>query len=309
MNILLITLAWPAQGQTNIYKDLMAEFLDNGHKVYVLATLEKRFGKKSVVYKDDGINVHRIACGNITKTGYIEKTISLLLLNNLLISADQSNFDKGFFDLILISTPSITLSTVARKLKKRHNSFVYLLLKDMWPQDSVDLGVIKKGGLIWRFFRHYEKKTYKTADKIGCMSPAAVNFLLANNPELTNSKVEVCPNSLKEYQHTEFDKKLLLEKYDIPRKKTLLIYGGNISLSHGIDFLIDCIEYVQESAVHFVIIGSGTHFNHVKRRINENNLSNITLLERLPSTDYQKLLSATDVGIALLHPKIGRAHV
>ncbi len=303
MKIFLITLAWPDKWQTNIYKDLLAEFNDNGHEVFVLTTLEKRFGNKTMVCKDNGIKVHRVACGNITKTGYYEKTVSLLLLNKLLSDADNKYFKEFIFDLILVTTPSITFSKVVKKLKKRHHSFVYLLLKDMWPQGSVDLGVIKKKGLIWRFFRHYEKTMYKTVDKIGCMSEAAVSFLLNNNPGLDSSKVEVCPNSLKEYQHKDFDKTLLLEQYNIPLNKPLIIYGGNISISHGVDFLLDCIEHVKESIVHFIVVGSGTHFYNVKRYIDDNNLTNITLLERLPSSDYQKLLSCADVGMALLNPK------
>lgn len=299
--ILLLTLAWPIKGQTNIYKDLMDEFFDNGHEVFVLTTLERRFGKKSLFYTDNGIKVHRVACGNITETGYVEKIVSLLLLNRLFISTDNRHFDNVFFDIILISTPSITLSSVAYKLKKRHKAFLYLLLKDMWPQGAVDAGVLKKNWPIWRFFRYHEKKMYKTADKIGCMSRAAIQFLLTNNPDVESRKVEVCPNSLRENQHQHLDKKPLLNRYNIPSNKLLIIYGGNISLSHGFDFLLECIDHVKTNNVHFVIVGSGTHFNKVKITINEKNLDNITLLKRLPYTDYRKLLACADFGIVLLN--------
>jgi glycosyltransferase involved in cell wall biosynthesis len=302
--ILLLTLSWPSNSNSNLYKDLMREFKNQGHEVYVLTTLEKRFGNENSVENDEGIYVHRIACGNITKTGFVEKTISLLKLNRLLIEANKKVFADVMFDLIIVSTPSITFAPVVKILKRKNDAFIYLLLKDMWPQGAVDLGVIKKFGLVWCFFRRYEKSMYKISDKIGCMSKGAVDFLLLNNSKLSSNKVEVCPNSLAKYKSIDSNSSDIYTTYNIPTDKILFIYGGNISLSHGIDFLLDCIRTVKgNKKIHFIIVGSGTHFENVKKIILRDSLFNVTLLDRLPSNDYQKLLSISDFGIALLNPR------
>lgn len=302
--ILLLTLAWPSKSNTNLYKDLMREFQNNGHEVYVLTTLEKRFGKVSTFENDEGISVNRIASGNITKTSFIEKTISLLLLNRLLIRYEKQNFQQNFFDLIIVTTPSITLAPVVKYLKSRHNAFVYLLLKDMWPQGPVDLGAIKKYGPVWQFFRRFEKKMYRTADKIGCMSKGAAEFLLSNNRQLSINKVEVCPNSLAEVTGDISNLNEVYTLYNIPTNKILIIYGGNISLSHGFEFYLECIKESKASnKVHFIIIGSGTHYAKVKSIIKDDQIENVTLLDRLPSNDYQRILNISDFGVALLNPK------
>lgn len=223
--ILLLTLAWPSKSNTNLYKDLMREFQYNGHEVYVLTTLEKRFGKVSTFENDEGISVNRIASGNITKTPFIEKTISLLALNGSFIKANKEIYPKNFFDLIIVTTPSITLAPVVKYLKKRHNAFIYLLLKDMWPQGPVDLGAIKKYGPVWQFFRWFEKNMYRTADQIGCMSKAAAEFLLSNNRQLSINKVEVCPNSLAESAGNLSNLNEVYTLYNLPTNKILIIYG------------------------------------------------------------------------------------
>ena len=110
----------------------MREFKNQGHEVYVLTTLEKRFGNENSVENDEGIYVHRIACGNITKTGFVEKTISLLKLNRLLIEANKKVFADVMFDLIIVSTPSITFAPVVKILKRKIDAIIYLLLIVLW---------------------------------------------------------------------------------------------------------------------------------------------------------------------------------
>ena len=72
----------------------------------------------------------------------------------------------------------------------------YLLLKDIFPQNAVDLGMFSKGGLLYRMFRKKEERLYQLSDYIGCMSPANVDYILRHNREVDIHRVEVCPNSI-----------------------------------------------------------------------------------------------------------------
>ena len=74
----------------------------------------------------------------------------------------------------------------------------YLLLKDIFPQNAVDLGMMTKTGvkgMLYKLFRKKEKELYRISDFIGCMSPANVRFVLEHNPEVKAEKVEIAPNS------------------------------------------------------------------------------------------------------------------
>ena len=97
---------------------------------------------------------------------------------------------------MLYSTPPITFERVVQFIKRRDGAKTYLLLKDIFPQNAVDLKVFGKRSPLYRHFRNKEKKLYKNADYIGCMSPANVEYILRNNPELSKEVVEVCPNSI-----------------------------------------------------------------------------------------------------------------
>jgi glycosyltransferase involved in cell wall biosynthesis len=302
VNILFLTLVWPEDNEHNIYTDLMEEFRDANHSVYVVAARERRVGKPSECSMENGIRILRVKCGNIQKTNPLEKGISSFLLGYQMLAAIKKHYSNIRFDLIIYSTPPITLAGAIETLKKKHNAKTYLLLKDIWPQGPVDMGVIKKGGLVWHYFRRKEKHIYKISDYIGCMSPANVRYVLEHNKDITTDKVEECPNSIKPRGiNAHVDSREVRKKYGIPEDAVVFIFGGNLGKPQGVSFLIDAAEQiVNKINIFFVIVGSGSEFLSIKKTIKERNLTNILLIERLPKVEYEELCKACDVGLILL---------
>ena len=143
-------------------------------------------------------------------------------------------FSKIKFDLILYTTPPITFVSAVEYVKKRDNAKTYLLLKDIFPQNAVDIGMMSKAGvkgLLYKHFRTQEKKLYRVSDRIGCMSQANVDYVINHNPEVDSSKVEVCPNSIEVIDKSvdKETKNAIRTKYDIPLdKKYLFTVRGNM---------------------------------------------------------------------------------
>lgn len=136
---------------------------------------------------------------------------------------------------------------VVEYIKRRDHARTYLLLKDIFPQNAVDIGILKKSGLkglIYRYFRAKEKKLYAISDRIGCMSQANVDYLLRQDPELDPAKVELCPNSVEPLERTitAERRRELREKYGIPQDKTVFLYGGNLGRPQGVPFIMDCLR-------------------------------------------------------------------
>ena len=98
--------------------------------------------------EDNGIHILRVKIGNITKTkNLVKKGVSTLLLDYQYKKAIKKYLKHVNFDLVLYSTPPITLSSVINHIKKKHNARTYLLLKDIFPQNAVDLGMLSKTGI------------------------------------------------------------------------------------------------------------------------------------------------------------------
>ena len=246
-----------------IYTDLMRKFRDEGHNVYIVTPIERQFGKSTSFYEQDGVHILQVRTLNIQKTNILEKGIGTIWLESQFKNAIKKYLDGIHFDLILYSTPPITLNKVILYLKKCNPQAIsYLLLKDIFPQNAVDLGMFSERSILYKIFRRKEIQLYKDSDFIGCMSPANVKFLLEHNPYIDEKKVEVAPNSLELKESQEkVDRKLIREKYHLPVDKPIFIYGGNLGKPQGIDFLIKCLDVNKErNDCHFLIVGNGTEY-------------------------------------------------
>ena len=309
MNILFITIVWPEENENNIFTDLMQEFVDHGHNVHVVCARERRTGNRTEYIDKNGLHLLRVRCGNIQKTNIIEKGISVALLNIQMMHALKKYLTNIKFDLILCSTPPITLSSLINKLKQKYKAKVYLLLKDIWPQGPVDIGGMRKGSLPWKYFRAKERQMYQNADFIGCMSPFGVRYLVTHNPDLTPANVEECPNSIRLRTVLTVDRDMMRKKYQIPDDATVFVFGGNLGKPQGLHFLIDVIKTINGNhKVYFLIVGSGTHYSMISEAFAEFKPSNAALFDRLPKDEYDKLVRICDVGLILLDKRYTIPH-
>ena len=176
--ILYLSTAFPKEEESaTIYTDLAEALTEQGYKVTVVATEEKRNGSKTELKKERGCRVLRVVTGNHYNVGLIEKGMTYILLEYQLRFAIRKFLGSEKYDLILFSAPPVTMTSVVAYAKKIYKAESFLMMKDIFPQNAVDLGMMKKNGLIYKYFRHKEKRMYKVSDYIGCMSEQNRKYL------------------------------------------------------------------------------------------------------------------------------------
>ena len=308
MKILFLALSFTEKGHTSSYENLLQEFRKNGDEIYVACAREKSSDTPAGLSELNGMQVLRVATGNVTgNVGIIEKGVSTLTIDSLFKRAIKKHFADVKFDLVLYPTPPITLVNTVKYVKKATGAVTYLLLKDIFPQNAVDLGMMSKTGLkgfIYKMFRKKEKKLYAVSDYIGCMSPANVKYVLTHNPDVKKEIVEVCPNCTvvpdKDPTLIEKDSTTIRKKYNIPEDAVIFLYGGNLGKPQGIPSLIECIKNQHNKKAYFIIVGQGTEFPKLEKFIKESKTSNCILLNYLPKAEYQELARNCDVGMIFL---------
>lgn len=309
MNVIFLTIT-SFQNITlrGIYPDLLRKFMEEGHKVYVVSPRERRYGIATGIESQSGAILLGVKTLNIQKTNVIEKGIGTVLLEYQFKSAIKKFLSDVSFDLILYSTPPITFPKVIQFLKRCNpKATTYLLLKDIFPQNAVDLKMMSKTGvkgILYRFFRKKEKKLYVLSDYIGCMSPANVEYVLKHNSEVVSDRVEVAPNSYQAQIPVSLSieqRNSIRSKYGLPLDCPVFIYGGNLGRPQGIPFLIKCLDAnANRSDCHFVVVGNGTEYSKLKNWFNSGKRPSISLFERLPKEDYDMLVRSCDVGLIFL---------
>lgn len=307
MNVLFMTLLNISNLEGHgIYEDLLKEFSKNGHDVYIVSATERRNGENTHFKDLKDCKILKVKTGNIQKTNIIEKGISTVLLERQFVGAIKTYLKNVRFDIILYSTPPITVANAVAYIKKRDGARTYLLLKDIFPQNAVDIGMMSdKGikGILFKFFKKKEEKLYTLSERIGCMSPANVEYILQHNPQVPPERVEVCPNSVEPIDMSVGieERRAMREKYGIPQDKTVFIYGGNLGKPQGIPFLIECLKSQKNNSdVFFLIVGDGTEYRLLEQFVKLSNQKNMKLMKRLPKEDYDRMVGSCDVGMIFL---------
>lgn len=307
MNVLFLTMSTEIDlGARGIYADLMRKFRNEGNKVYIVAPTQRREGKPTSLYEKNGATYLMVKTLNVQKTNVVEKGLGQVSIEYLFKRAIKKYLNKVKFDLILYSTPPITFTSVVEYVKKENPQAIsYLLLKDIFPQNAVDMGMMSETGvksLLYKFFRNKETALYKASDYIGCMSPANVEYVLKHNQWIDPKIVEVAPNSIELEESTgTIDITSILERYGLPTDKPVFIYGGNLGVPQGIPFLIECLEANKNRKdCHFVVVGSGTYYQQLANWYESNANTCVTVMKGLPKADYDILVRACQIGLIFL---------
>lgn len=300
--------------QRGIYQDLLRHFVVEGHKVYIVYPQERRLGKETSAYEKGGVHYLGVKSLNLRKSSVIEKGVGQVLVETQFKQAIKKFWTNEKFDLILYSTPPITLIGTIQYLKQRNpEAKTYLLLKDIFPQNAVDIGLMKTTGLkgiLYKYFRTKEKKLYAVSDYIGCMSPANVIYVLRHNPEITADRIEVAPNSVElmpelspadDRAKRQTMRNYMRSKYNIPVDKLIIIYGGNLGKPQGIPYLIDCLDAnANREDCFFLVVGTGTELSILAKWYDEKYPKNVKIMNGLPKSEYDELVAACDVGLIFL---------
>lgn len=302
-NILMITSEYPnISKSSNIYTDLAEALKNNGYSVTVAITEESKNIDKTQIFNENGIDVLRVKVGNIYNVSLIEKGITFLKSGFLLKQAIAKFLNKRNFDLVLFMSQPVTIANTVKWAMKKFKCPSYLMMKDIFPQNGVDIGIISKKSLIYLYFKKQEKNLYKTATIIGCMSEMNKKYLLEKNSYLKEEKMDIFPNTQKiENLDNQNYKYELREKYGISKDVVLAVYGGNLGKPQGVEFFIEVLnKYKNNTDINFLILARGTEKDRLYKFIEENNIKNVYKFDLLPREDYQAFLKECDIGLIFL---------
>ena len=228
-------------------------------------------------------------------------------------------FCKGVFakdarscDLMFISsTPPIqgAMAALVKKCRRDHIPFIYNL-QDIFPDSLVGTGLAKKDGLLWKIGRVIENFTYRNADKIIVISQDFKRNIMAKG--VPEEKIEVIYNWVDEQAVVRVprNENKLFEKYNLDPNKFYITYCGNIGLTQNMDLLLDVAkELSSEENIHFVLVGEGADKARVVKRVENENIKNVSFLPFQPYEDISHVFSLGNAGLIISKPGVGENSV
>lgn len=307
MKILIVTDSYPPEirSASHLMKELAEELRDRGHAVtiltcyprYNLAETEK-LPKVDEVTDENGVRVVRVHTPAHHRVNFFVRGFSQMVLPYLFWSKVKPLLKDGV-DSVIVYSPPLTLWWVGLFAKKRFGAKFVLNVQDIFPQNAIDLGVLRNP-LFVAFFEKIEKWAYDNADVVTVHSEGNREFLLRSG-KITSDKLITLHNwiEVKKYEAPErdgpFRKQLGL------KGKFVIFFGGVLGPSQGLDLVIDAAKRIRDHKdIAFLFVGDGTEKNKLVGLSSGYGLDNVIFHPFVSKEDYERLLKEMDVGLVCL---------
>lgn len=277
-------------------RDLAIEMLNQGHDPIVItpcAALKTGWKIETI----DKVTVLRLAALSTRDIGYIRRTLSEFSLSFLMLyRLRKSPFGKVPWDLVAWYSPTIFFGPLVWCLKRATGCRTYLILRDIFPEWALDLGLMRKG-FIYTFFKKIANIQYAVADTIGVQSPSNLPYL-SSWIEQPGKQVEVLHNWQAQSQNVGSTIKIAESSL---KDRKILIYIGNMGIAQGMDTLIELAKSLQDRKdLGFLFVGRGSEVHRLKARVASYKITNTLFFDEVDPREMPGLLSQCFMGLLSL---------
>jgi len=308
-NILIITDSYPPEIRSAalLMKDLADGLYEKGHNVFVATSYPKynlADSKNAVwteVIDENGVQVLRIKTLPHHKVNFIIRGIAQLLMPYIFFRKIKKNI-KEKIDTVIVHSPPLPLSITAYKVKKFYGAKYILNLHDIFPQNAIDLGVLKKWkhwSAIWLFER-MEKNAYKNSDLIIVPSNEHKKFI-EEKRNVSKGKTQVVFHWIDSEPFLKVKKTGRFRKLYNLENKFIFLFGGVLGPSQGLDLFVRIAAKIRDNKdIVFLFVGDGSAKENLVKMKEELKLKNIIFKPFVSLEEYPELVKDCDVGIISL---------
>jgi len=298
MKIVLLAIHYPPMKTSCAVqmRDLAIELLRLGHKPIVV-TASEDINKSSITEKIDGIDIIRIKINEKKKDLYFNRGINEILLPlKVIIGIRKSKLTINDLDAIIWYSPTIFFGPVVSYLKRASRCPSYLILRDIFPEWALDLGILKKN-LIYYFLNIFAKYQYSVANVIGVQTSSNLKYLEGWSKK-SKRKIEVLNNWLSPINEKKIN--ISLDNTNLFGRK-LFVYAGNMGIAQGLDVFIElAADLKSRKDLGFLFVGRGSEVNKLKKLSALKKLDNILFFDEINPDEVPSLLKMCHVGLISL---------
>jgi glycosyltransferase involved in cell wall biosynthesis len=303
VRVALITVAYPPVRSSVAVqmRDLARELADQGHEPVVLVP-DENLRRSWALETLDGIQVLRLRALPTRDIGYVWRAAAEFVLPwAMLRGLRKSPFRSHHWDAVVWYSPSIFFGPLVTALKRASSCRSYLILRDIFPEWAVDLGLLRRG-LAYRLFKRIERQQHDAADIIGIQAPSNRAYLthLEKKPG-RGVQLEVLWNWLAPAPNTGCS----IDVASTPLTgRTIFVYAGNMGVAQGLDVLLDlAVRLKDRPDIGFLFVGRGSELPRLRATAGERGLGNTLFYEEVDPEEIPGLLAQCHVGLLALDPR------
>ncbi len=278
-------------------RDLAREIALQGHFLTVIlpaTELKELWNLESV----GGYQILRLRAPQTKGIHYVMRTIGEFLMPFVMYwHFKKSPLTNEKWSGVIWYSPSIFLGFFTNFLKKKSRCNAYLIVRDIFPEWAVDLGLIKYRGLSYYFFRAIARYQYSVANIIGVQSSGNLTYF-KNWMRKSNRKLEVLQNWLGEPKLLGCSIQL---NQTILAGRKVFVYAGNMGVAQNMLILVRLAQKFQsQTNIGFLFVGQGSEVSLLKSFANQHQLDNIVFFDEIHSDQIPGLYAQCIAGMIAL---------
>ena len=307
MKILIVVDIYPPEISSagHLMQELAEGLKRRGHQITVAASYPKHYlnseaenNKPETFSVEDGIEVIRVKTLPRRKINFLIRGISQLLLPFLFFRKIKK-YVASPVDMVIVYSPPLPLGLIGNKVKKHYGAKFILNVQDIFPQNAIDLGILKNKLLI-KFFESIERKVYKGADIITFNSEGGRRFLIEKKG-LPPEKVITLYNWIDPVPYQNPTKDISFRKRYGLEGRFIFLFAGVMGPAQGLDFLVEVAKEVSDiDDIVFLLVGDGMEKEKIQKMVSAYSLANMAIKTLVPKEEYPFLLRDADVGVVCL---------
>lgn len=279
-------------------RDLAREIVSQGHDLTVILP-DPTIACPFKIEEFDGAMVLRLKTPAFKESGYTWRTLAELLMPRLMkINLKRSPLSGQRWDGILWYSPSIFFAPLVRHLKRQSRCKAYLIVRDIFPEWALDLGIMRRGPVYW-FFRMIAAAQYRAADIIGVQSPGNLAYFAGRCSD--RQRLEVLVNWLA----APAAEPCSIDIQGTPLAgREIAVYAGNMGVAQGVDAIIAMAEAIDDRQdVGFLLVGRGSEVGRLKALVVSRGLTNVAFHDEIPPDQIPALYAQCHLGLVVLDPR------
>lgn len=278
-------------------RDLAQQLVALGHRPVVIVP-SPMSDKAWMVERLDGVEVLRLAAPPTRSPSFVRRAIAEMWLPFAMFrSIRRSAFASANWDLLVWYSPPIFFGPLIAVLRRRSQARTYLILRDIFPEWAVDLGLVRRGP-VYLVFKAIAAFQYSVAEVIGVQTPSNLGYLSrwARPPR----RIEVLHNWLA--VTPDVGCSIVVKNTTLAGRK-IFVYIGNMGVAQGMDIIMELVQSLRHrDDIGFLFVGRGTEFARLETEKGCHHLDNALFFGEIDSSEIPGLLAQCHVGLVALHP-------
>lgn len=227
-----------------------------------------------------------------------------LFYKNLFPVAKDFAKKHGKPDVIIASSVHPLTMVAGIQIAKKFGVPCICEVRDLWPEAIFAFGKTREASLLGRMLVRGENWIYKNADAMIFTKEGDVDYIKERKWDTTqggNIALSKCYYINNGVDLESFKKSIIdysLEDEDLDEDKFNVIYTGTIRPVNDVGSILTAAKLLtHETDIQFLIYGSGSQENDLRKRVEEEDLTNVKMKGRVDKYHIPYILSKSSVNL------------